>query len=360
MERRGKVYDSPVMSSYSLSFLPTSLTAELPWIRKQTLRPEFVNPVGLGADPWVIAHRGWYYWCLAEDNLAVAIYRSSSLTELGEKIWLWRPAADSAYSGEVSAPELHWLDGAWYIYVAASNGRHGHQRMIVLAGQGISPTDGFEFKAELFTGNPVPSNARSAWAVDGTILEHNRRRYLIWSGWKDHRDRQSLFIGEMENPWSMKTGRVQLCANDTFLWERVDETAATRGVNEAPQVLQRGGRSFVVFSAGASWETTYKLGMLELRAGGDPMNPADWTKHSEPIFEATDATWGVGHCSFTQSPDGSEDWIAYHAKRNIQPGWERVIQVQRFGWDRDGLPVFGLPCDAGASLPLPAGQTLPQ
>ncbi|MEO5957749.1 MAG: family 43 glycosylhydrolase [Opitutaceae bacterium] len=149
---------------------------------------------------------------------------------------------------------------------------------------------------------------------------------------------------------------MRLCANDDFVWERVGESATGRGLNEAPQVLQRDGRVFVILSASGSWEITYKLGLLELRVGGDPMNPADWIKHAEPAFEATADTWGVGHCSFTKSPDGSENWIAYHAKRDTTPNWDRVIHVQSVDWDSQGRPVFGRPASGGMKFAVPAGS----
>ena len=63
------------------------------------------------------------------------------------------------------------------------------------------------------------------------------------------------------------------------------ETATGRGLNEAPQVLQRNGRTFIVYSCSASWQPSYKLGLLALRPGGDPLNPADWTKHPQPVFQ---------------------------------------------------------------------------
>ena len=42
-----------------------------------SLRPnEFVNPIGEGADPWVIRdpHQPRYLWCMSEGNQAIAIH----------------------------------------------------------------------------------------------------------------------------------------------------------------------------------------------------------------------------------------------------------------------------------------------
>jgi GH43 family beta-xylosidase len=190
------------------------------------------------------------------------------------------------------------------------------------------------------------------------VLSHGGRRYFLWSGWADDRDEQWLYIAEMVNPWTVSSNRVRLCANDDFVWERVGESPAGRGLNEGPQVLQRQGRVFVVFSASGSWETSYKLGMLELRPGGNPLLARDWIKYPEPVLAATDRVWGVGHCSFTQSPDGTEDWIAFHAKVERAHNWKRVIHVQPFSWDATGRPVFGQPIAGGEPLALPSNLAI--
>src|SRR4051812_37057881 len=86
--------------------------------------PSFTNPIAPGADPWVVQHDGFYYWCASENDLGVAVHRSSRLTERGEKVIVWRAPKTGPHSREVWAPELHRLDGKWYIYVAASNGHN--------------------------------------------------------------------------------------------------------------------------------------------------------------------------------------------------------------------------------------------
>ena len=319
-----------------------------------TERETFCNPIAPGADPWVVWHDGFYYWCASENDLGVAVYRSDRLTERGEKIVVWRAPARGPHSREVWAPELHRLDGRWYIYVAASNGNNETHRMVVLESVGENPTSEFRFKAELYTGDEVATGARNRWAIDGTILEHGGERYFLWSGWTGDRDEQCLYIARMANPWTVASNRVRLCANDDHLWERVDETSRTRGLNEAPQVLVRGDRVFVVYSASASWEITYKLGLLELAPGRDPLAAGAWRKDPHPVFAATGTTWGVGHCSFTQSPDGTEDWLVFHAKLETKPNWNRAVYAQRFAWTADGRPVFGEPVGAGCRLRCPS------
>jgi GH43 family beta-xylosidase len=316
----------------------------------------FANPIAPGADPCVVLHDGLYYWCSSENDEAVVVYCSERLTERGDKVVVWRAPQRGPYSRQIWAPELHHLDGRWYIYVAASNGKNENHRMIVLESSGEAPTSEFRLKAELYTGDDVASGSDNRWAIDGTIFEHRGQRYLLWSGWENEQDAQWLYIATMSNPWTISSNRVRMCANDDFHWERIDETGASRGLNEAPQVLSRDGRVVVIFSASASWQPTYKLGMLALAPGGDPMKGAAWSKFSAPVFESTVMTWGVGHCGFTQSPDGREDWIVYHAKLERRPNWNRAIHTQRFSWSAAGEPEFGSPLPAGIEMAVPSGQ----
>ncbi len=73
-------------------------------------------------------------------------------------------------------------------------------------------------------------------------------------------------------------------------------------------------------------------------------------------FPAHRKTFGVGHNCFVASPDGREDWLVYHAKVNLTPGWQRTLRLQPFIWRADGTPDFGTPMAAGLALPAPSGQ----
>ncbi|TEB41310.1 glycosyl hydrolase family 43, partial [Flavobacterium circumlabens] len=63
-----------------------------------------------------------------------------------------------------------------------------------------------------------------------------------------------------------------------------------------------------------------------------------------------------GHNSFFKSPDGSEDWILYHA--NSKPGEgcgeKRSPRMQPIKWDKNGNPVIGDPLSEETVLAIPA------
>ena len=267
---------------------------------------------------------------------------------------VWRAPQSGPYSRQIWAPELHWLDGHWYIYVAASDGDNRNHRTIVLESRTGVPLEPFEFRAELFTGDPGDGQP-NRWAIDSTVCEWQGVRYLFWSGWEQDQDVQYLYAARLRTPWEIGGPRVRLCDNQTYTWERVSESPLERGLHEAPQPLVHGDRLMLVYSCCGAWQQYYKLGLLVLRQGGDPLVPEDWQKLPDPVFRASATTRGVGHCCFTQSPDGREDWLIYHAKRNVTDGWERDIYAQRFSWNGNGLPEFGLPLPAGTALPALSG-----
>ena len=83
----------------------------------------------------------------------------------------------------------------------------------------------------------------------------------------------------------------------------------------------------------------YKLGMLTIDANKDPMVKENWSKSDKPVFQASEENgiWGPGHNGFTVSPDGTEDWIIYHALLN-KVGGKRMLMMQKFTWNADGTP----------------------
>jgi GH43 family beta-xylosidase len=68
--------------------------------------------------------------------------------------------------------------------------------------------------------------------------------------------------------------------------------------------------------------------------------------------------YGPGHNGFFKSPDGTEDWIVYHANASATAGCDvnRTTRAQKFTWNSDGTPNFGVPQPLSANLPVPSGE----
>lgn len=336
-----------ILALASLLLLPSAVRAEA---------ATFVNPIAEGADPWVTRHGDQYVWCFSEGNRGISVWLSDRLTSLGTRHVVWQAPEGGPYSREVWAPEMHFLDGKWHIYFAASNGENKNHLAYVLVSKSADPLGPYQIEGPFATGDGADGKSPNIWAIDMTVLERAGKRYAIWSGWdKPGTDRQFLYIAPMENPRKLAGPRVLLCANDTHPWERIGEREGTRGLNEGPQVLHHGGRTFVTYSCGASWTRTYKLGMLEL-TGNDPLDPTSWKKRPQPVFESAGAVIGVGHSTFVPSPDGRETWHVYHSKMDNRDGWRRAVSIQPVKFAGDGSPDFGKPVAFGTPLAAPSGQ----
>lgn len=320
------------------------------------VEPAFVNPIREGADPWVIQHGDAYYTCRSEGDLGISVFKSDRLTDAGIKRIVWKAPKQGWNAKEVWAPELHHIGGRWYIYYAASDGKNANHRSGVLEATTDHPQGPYIDKGMLYTGDAIETRRDNRWSIDLTPLELGDRLYAIWSGWPAEDDVQYLYIAPMANPWTISGNRVKLCANDTYLWERVDESASQRGLHEAPQVIQRNGKVFAAYSCSGSWQPSYKQGMLWMPADADPLDPKSWTKLDKPVMQGTPEVLGVGHVSFVQSPDRTEDWIVYHAKVSPEHGWRRAVSIQPFGWTTDGFPDFGQPVLPGKTRRAPSGE----
>ncbi len=316
---------------------------------------QFVNPIGEAADPWVVRdpNHDRYLWCLSDGNRGISIHTSKRLTSLGQKHVVWRAPDTGRWSREIWAPELHLLDGKWHIYFAASDGNNANHLAYVLVSADDDPLGEYTLHGPLETGDVA---GEPIWAIDMTVLEHAGRRYAIWSGWDEPgSDRQFLYAAAMKSPTELSHSRVRICRNDDFPWEFTEDDGRGRGLHEGPQVFTTDDRTLVIFSCAASWLPTYKLGCLEL-TGPDPLDPDSWTKQERPVFSGTDRTYGVGHSCFVASPDGTELWHVYHAKRDPTPGWRRSVFLQPLEIGPRGFPRFSRPVAPGQPLQRPSGE----
>lgn len=269
---------------------------------------------------------------------------------------IWQPPAGTMYSRDLWAPEIHFLQGKWYVYFAADDGKNANHRLYVLENDSADPMTGnWSLKGQV-------SDATNKWAIDGSIYEHMGSLYMVWSGWEnDENGRQDIYIASMKNPWTIEGKRVRLCS-PTYKWETIgdlnDGNLRHVDVNEGPEILTHKNRVFLIYSASGCWTDFYSLGMLSLKENGNLLDSAAWTKSAEPVFKQDPANgvFAPGHNSFFKSPDGKEDWILYHANSNAGEGCgqKRSPRAQRFTWDNNGNPVFGAPVKEGVALTIPA------
>lgn len=315
---------------------------------------EFLNPLGAGADPFVVQWDNSYYLVRSSGN-TVWIDRASSLenihssTSESVSVQVWAAPGGTSHSQQIWAPELHRIAGKWYIYVAASDGNNATHRMHVLEHDAADPFGPFVYKGQI----TAPTDR---WAIDGTVFEWQNTLYFVWSGWPGFTDgQQNLYIARMQTPWSLSGDRV-LLSTPQFAWEKFGLP-----INEGPEVLIHDGKLHLIYSASGYWTNQYALGRLTYNGTGSILSAASWTKASQPVFQSTSQVVGTGHASFTKSPDGLEDWIVYHAHANPTTfNEDRVVRIQPFTFNSDGTPNFGQPAPPGQTLAIPSAGPDPE
>ncbi|MEJ3746152.1 family 43 glycosylhydrolase [Actinomycetes bacterium KLBMP 9797] len=312
-----------------------------------------VNPlIQQRADPFITRPTGGMYYFTASvpeyDRLVVrGAPTLAGLTAATEAV-VWHRPTSGRLGGHIWAPELHRIDGKWYIYFAAGDSDDVFRiRMYVLESPLDDPRDPAGWSA--------PRQIVTEWdsfSLDATTFAHRGKRYLVWAqGEPEIAVNSSLYIAQMATPWSLKSKPTRI-ATPTRSWE-------IQGfrVNEGAAVIVRNGRVFLTFSASAT-DARYCMGLLTARADADLLDRASWVKTPDPIFVTNERTqqFGPGHNSFTVAEDGVTDVLVYHARdyRDItgDPLYDpnRHTRVQRLYWHGDGTPLFGVPVGKGGPI----------
>lgn len=305
----------------------------------------FTNPVvRQRADPHLSFHADGFYYFIATvpeyDRLELRREKSIDALAAADPKTIWRKHATGAMGSHIWAPELHRIDGRWFIYFAAGGAEKIWDiRIYVLENAAANPLDG-----EWLERGQLKTNWES-FALDATTFEHRGTRYLLWAQ-KDPKIKgnTNLYLAKMDTPTSITGAQVMLSQPD-LPWEQI-----RYWVNEGPAVIVRNGRVFISYSA-AGTGAEYCLGLLTADENADLLDPKSWTKSPVPMFTTNEANgvFGPGHNSFTTTPDGKTDLLVYHARsyRDI-PGDplrdpNRHTRVQKLNWKSDGTPDFGQP-----------------
>lgn len=315
----------------------------------------FTNPLlPSGPDPWVIKKDSFYYFSRTDGD-KIRIWKTKAMSELGNApvVTVWSRPATGPNSENVWAPELHYLDGKWYMYyTAGATSDAANQRLFVLENSSADPTQGTWVDK-----GKISDPAADFWAIDATVFEQGTNRYILWSGYASSIDpTQRIYIAPLANPWTLAAGRT-LISSPQYPWEQIGVPA----VNEGPEILKNNaGNIFLIFSASSCFTDDYSLGMSLLKAGGNPLIATDWTKSSNPVFvkKPENGAYGPGHCSFFKSQDGTEDWILYHANSGPNQGCGDVRnpRIQKFTFNADGTPNFGVPVKINTPIIKPSGE----
>ncbi|MFF3818097.1 family 43 glycosylhydrolase [Streptomyces bluensis] len=300
------------------------------------------------ADPHIWKHTDGYYYFTATVPAydRIVLRRATTIQGLASapETTIWTRHATGEMGAHIWAPEIHFIDGKWYVYFAAGAANDVWKiRPYVLECTAANPITG------AWTEKGRIALPLDTFSLDATTFVVNGSRYLCWaqndpavgSG-------TNLYLARLSNPWTI-TGTPVRISTPTASWETIGHR-----VNEGPAVIQRNGKVFMTFSASAT-DANYCMGLLTASASADLLNASSWTKTANPVFASNAATsqYGPGHNSFTVSEDGRSDVLVYHDRGYKDISGDplndpnRRTRVQKLYWKADGTPDFGIPVADG-------------
>ncbi|KAL5527989.1 hypothetical protein ACEPAG_6790 [Sanghuangporus baumii] len=245
----------------------------------------FTNPLKTSdrSDPFMVHYEGYYY-PLTTTWLNVQITRATTISGL-------KTASPTiSHCCNVWAPELHQIDGSWYMYYTVGvSSNINNQHINVLQG-GSNPMDSYAWRSTI-----IPD----IWAIDLTVDKFAGSCYIFFSAFSPN-NLQSLYVARMSNP---------LTVTD------------------------------------AGWTDGYSLGQLTW-TGTDPLSVSSWLKYTAgPDFAKANGDYGPGHNDFFASPDESTTYIVYHASERSDVAYDgtRRTFAQPVDWYTDGSPNIPKP-----------------
>ncbi|MBQ8087940.1 MAG: family 43 glycosylhydrolase [Clostridia bacterium] len=311
----------------------------MPEVRKIAERPFIAQR----ADPYILRHKnGKYYFTASVPEYDRIVIRQSDTLEglrTAPEVEVWHKHDSGVMSVHIWAPELHYLDGAWYIYFAAGNVDDiwAIRPYVLRCAQTDPLTGDWEEMGMLRRADDFCFND---FSLDMTVFEHLGRRYAVWAEKVNVGKKISnMYIAEMESPTALKTPQM-LLSFPSYAWEQVDFW-----VNEGPAFLAGKDHVYIAYSASATG-ACYCMGLLTADAKADLLDPNAWRKARQPVL-ATDEEWGVygpGHNSFFQNELG-ETVMAFHARPYAKivgdPLYDpnRHCCLMKIDW-QDDRPVF--------------------
>lgn len=304
------------------------------------------------ADTAIYKHTDGYYYMTASvpDYKRVELRRSQTLAGLrtAAPVTAFTAPSSGNLSGWIWAPDIQYVDGAWYLYFSASpSSAQFSQRLYWMRNTSANPTTG------TWTAPARMSTGWESFQLDPASFVHNGTRYFAWAQDSPDTDFNShMYLARMTSPTTIDTGTRIEIARPTYAWEK----EGVAGVVEGPSPIVKNGRVIIAYSASAT-DSRYKLGYVYASASANLLSASSWTKRSTPVFQSANGVYGPGHGSFTVAEDGVTDMLVFHARNYATPTPDaltdpnRHTRAQQLYWDKDGFPFFGQPQATGSGQP---------
>lgn len=177
-------------------------TKKLPHPRRSLPEPPIPTPYC----PWEQNHglffpEGKYYYTQGAEN-KIILWETNDITDLEhatrKEVWIPKEVSSSYH---LWGPEIHRIDGKWYVYFAADDGNMDNHHIYVIENVSANPLEG-----EFVMKGRIKTDKDDNWAIHASTFEHRGERYLIWCRMAQttDRDRNPMHL-HSQNGESMDT-----------------------------------------------------------------------------------------------------------------------------------------------------------
>ncbi len=266
------------------------------------------------ADPHVYKHTNGLYYMTASvpayDLIELRCGKTLDELETNPVKNVWYKHDSGEQSELIWAPEIHYVEGEFYIYYATSHTGEQHEydktfqhRMYAIMCLGQNPMeDEWEECGQIVT-------RQDSFCLDATVCQTKTGNYYIWAQKEiGSTSNSNIYIAKMITP--TKLSDKQVCISKP---ERDWEIRGFK-VNEGPATLIHEGRVFLTIS-GSATDENYCIGLLYASEEAELDDIKAWTKLDYPLMETDESNdrIGPGHNSFTYDEQGNP-LIVYHCR----------------------------------------------
>jgi GH43 family beta-xylosidase len=302
----------------------------------------YKNPVfhGYLADPFILHHGENYYAYgtgpLSPEGLPFPVLRSQDLVNWIQHGWALIPPGGD----EFWAPEVVFRDGMFYMYYSAHGiNEHDHQLRVAVSPDPLGPFR--DAGSVLVPDQPFTIDAHPCRDTDGQWYLFYARDFLSLE--HEYRVGTGIVVDRLLDMFT-PVGDPQVVIRPHADWQLFKAQRSMYGAVydwhtvEGPALRIHNNRYYCFYSGGAWEHDNYGVSYVTAdRILGPYKQPS--AEERVLLRSAPGHVIGPGHNSFTESADGSQEYVVYHA-------WDpemitRRMCIDKLTWDQDTPVIHG-------------------
>ena len=315
----------------------------------------YENPVysDYFADPFVFRHENTYYAVGTGPRDAAGVVGAQAGATVfpllrSKDLATWSPVGhalvrpDAALGNTFWAPEVAHHASSFYLYYSVGFEDREHQLRVATS----SAPEGPYLDAGALTDTrrcPFAIDPHPFRDRDGRWYLFYARDFLDFGGAGGPRAGTAIVVSELETMTRL-SAREDTVVRARFDWQRFLANRTMYGrvfdwhTVEGPCLLDHGGFYYCLYSAGRWQGGNYGVDFAIARDVRGPYDDAGGAHGPRVLKSLPEYALGPGHNSVVIGPDGSTQYVAYHA-------WDPAFSARRFCIDRLMWTPAGPRCD---------------